>query len=97
MFLQLNSNEFDNYIIYLDWRLSSDHTPLTVKIFILKEHIQTVKIVDDGLDFYFHSSFFYFFSFSFIFLFLEQLGLGSIGHAVTPVTSDGIVTGSITR
>jgi len=43
-----------------------------------------VKIVDDGLDFYFHSSFFYF-----IFLFLEQLGLGPIGHAVT---SDGIVT-----
>ena len=31
-----------------------------------------VKIVDDGLDFYFHSSFLFYF----IFLFLEQLGLG---------------------
>ena len=49
-----------------------------------------VKIVDDGLDFYFHSSFFFYFFF--IFLFLEQLRLGSIGHAVTSVTSGGIVT-----
>ena len=53
-----------------------------------------VKIVDDGLDFYFHFSFFilFYFYFSFIFLFLEQLRLGSIGHAVTSVTSGGIVT-----
>ena len=35
---------------------------------------------------------FYFILFYFIFLFLEQLGLGSIGHTVTSVTSDGIVT-----
>jgi len=37
---------------------------------------------------------FYFilFLFFFIFLFLEQLGLRSIGHAVTSVTSDSIVT-----
>ena len=47
--------------------------------------LPSVKIVDDRLDFYFYSSFF----FNFNFLFLEQLGLGSIGHAVT---SDGIVT-----
>ena len=50
--------------------------------------IKGIKIVDNGLDFYFHSSFFilFCFYFSFIFLFLEQLGLGSIGHAVTSVT-----------
>ena len=56
--------------------------------------VNIVKIVDNGLDFYFHSSFFilFYFYFSFIFLFLEKLGLGSIGHTVTSVTSDGIVT-----
>ena len=44
----------------------------------------TVKIVDDGLDFYFHSLLFILFCFCFcFFLFLEQLGLGPIGHAVT--------------
>jgi len=52
------------------------------------DHGLCVKIVDNGLDFYFHSSFFILF----IFLFLEQLGLGSIGHTVTSVTSGGIVT-----
>jgi len=55
---------------------------------------ELVKIVDNRLDFYFHSSFFilFCFCFCFLFLFLEQLGLGSIGHAVTSVTSGGIVT-----
>jgi len=44
-----------------------------------------VKIVDDGLDFYF--SLFILFYFVFVFLFLEQLGLGLISHAVTSVTN----------
>ena len=47
-----------------------------------------VKIVDGGLYFYL-LCLLYFILFS---LFLEQLRLGSIGHAVTSVTSDGIVT-----
>ena len=57
---------------------------------IYTRELNSVKIVDDGLDFYFHSSFFILFYF--IVLFLEQLGLGSISYAVTSVTSDGIVT-----
>jgi len=40
-----------------------------------------VKIVDDGLYFYFLVSFY------FIFLFLEQLRLGFISHTVTSVTT----------
>jgi len=43
---------------------------------------ETVKIVDDELNFYFH-----FFFISFHFLFLEQLGLGVISNAVTSVTN----------
>ena len=43
MFLQLNSDKFDNHIIYLDWRLLSDHALLIVKISIFEEHIQTRK------------------------------------------------------
>jgi len=47
-----------------------------------------VKIVDNGLDFYFSLFiFFILFCFSFIFLFLEQLVLGFISHAVTSVTN----------
>ena len=56
--------------------------------------VNIVKIVDNGLDFYFHSLFFilFYFYFYFYFLFLEQLGLGSIGHTVTSDTDDGMVT-----
>ena len=46
---------------------------------------KTVKIVDDGLNFYFY--FYFLFYFSFLFLFLEQLRLGVISHAVTSVTT----------
>ena len=47
-----------------------------------------VKIVDDGLYFYFlFSLYFIFILFFSYFLFLEQLGLGFISHAVTSVTS----------
>ena len=47
----------------------------------------SIKIVDDGLNFYFHFLFYFYFYFSFLFLFLEQLGLGVISHAVTSVTT----------
>jgi len=40
IFLQPTLNEFDNHVIYLEWRLSSGHIPLTVKISILEKHIQ---------------------------------------------------------
>ena len=47
------------------------------------------------VDFVFIFSFhfiLFLFLFFFYFLFLEQLRLGSIGHAVTSITSGGIVT-----
>ena len=43
MSLHFGSDELDNHIIYLDWRLTSDHTPLIIIIPIIKEHIQTKK------------------------------------------------------
>jgi len=43
IFLHFGSDEFNNYIIHLDWRLASDHTPLTIVIPIVEEHIQTKK------------------------------------------------------
>jgi len=39
------SEEFNNHSIHTDWRLSSDHVPLTVKISIFKENIQTRKCI----------------------------------------------------
>ena len=41
MFLRSISSEHNNHFIHSDWRLTSDHTPLTVNIAILKEYIQT--------------------------------------------------------
>ena len=43
IFLRSNSSEYDNYSIHPDWRLISDHAPLTVNIAISEEHIQTRK------------------------------------------------------
>ena len=43
MFLQFSSSKMDNHLIYPDWRLTSDHTPLTVMIPIVEEHVQTKK------------------------------------------------------
>jgi len=33
----------DNHTIHPDWRLTSDHAPLTIVIPIMEEHIQTKK------------------------------------------------------
>jgi len=47
-----------------------------------------VKFTNGGLSFSISLFIFIFILFQFsIFLFLEQLGLGGIGHAVTPVTT----------
>ena len=43
MFLHLTSVEFDNHIIYSEWRLLLDHALLIVNIMNFKKHIQTKK------------------------------------------------------
>jgi len=43
MFLQFGSSKMDNHLIYPNWRLTSDHTSLTVVIPIVEEHVQTKK------------------------------------------------------
>ena len=43
MFLQPNSLEFDNHMIYPEQRLLSDYALLTIDIAIIEEHIQTKK------------------------------------------------------
>ena len=43
MFLQPTLNEFNNHTIHPEWRLLLDYTPLTVKISILEEYIQSRK------------------------------------------------------
>ena len=50
MFLQSSSNELDNHLIHSDWRLSSNHAPLTITIPIVEKHINTSQqsIVKDS-------------------------------------------------
>jgi len=43
MFLRADSLEHDNYIIHPDWRLTSDHAPLTINISIFEENSQIRK------------------------------------------------------
>ena len=43
VFLHPNSTEHNNYHIYLEWRLISDHIPITIDIHIYKEQVQTRK------------------------------------------------------
>ena len=43
VFLHPNSTEYNNYHIYLEWRLISNHTPITIDIHIHKEQVQTRK------------------------------------------------------
>jgi len=40
VFLHPNSMEHNNHCVYLEWRLTSDHAPITVNISILKERVQ---------------------------------------------------------
>ena len=43
IFLQFRLEELDNHLIQPEWYFTSDHTPLTITIPIVKEHIQTKK------------------------------------------------------
>jgi len=43
MFLCNGSSELNNHLIHLEWCLSSDHTPLTILIPIIKENINITK------------------------------------------------------
>ena len=43
VFLQSNLTEHDNYPIHPNWRLTSDHAPITVNILIVEECIHTMK------------------------------------------------------
>jgi len=43
IFLRADSPEHNNYTIHPDWRLTSNHAPLTVNISIFKENFQTRK------------------------------------------------------
>jgi len=52
MFLHNSSNKLDNHLIHPDWRLLSDHIPLTIIIPIIKEHINSRKhsIIKDSKE-----------------------------------------------
>jgi len=43
VFLHPNSQEFDNHHIHPNWRLTSDHAPISVDISIIDEQLQTKK------------------------------------------------------
>ena len=43
IFLRQDSLKLDNHIIYPDWRLLLDHTPLIINIMTIEEHVQTKK------------------------------------------------------
>ena len=52
IFLYNGLGKLDNYSIYSDWRLSSDHAPLTIIIPIVKEYIDSRKpsIIKDSKE-----------------------------------------------
>jgi len=39
VFLHPSSSEFNQHCIHPDWRMSSDHTPITIEVFICEERI----------------------------------------------------------
>jgi len=44
MFLHSDSSELNRYVIHPSWRLTSDHTPLTITITIKEEHVMNTKL-----------------------------------------------------
>ena len=52
MFLRYGSEKLDNHIIHSDWWLFSNHTPLTVTIPIVEEHIHNKKhlLIKDSVE-----------------------------------------------
>jgi len=52
MFLHNGSSELDNHLIHPNWRLSSDHIPLTIAIAIVEKHINSSKysIIKDSKE-----------------------------------------------
>jgi len=52
MFLRCDSEEINSHIIHPDWRLTSDHAPLTIIIPIADEHINIRKctIIKDSVE-----------------------------------------------
>ena len=73
MFLQLTLLEFNNHTIHPEYRL------------LVKVKNGSVKIVDDGLNFYFRFLFYFLLSFSFSIFRTTQVR--GISHAVTSVTT----------
>ena len=45
IFLRQDSSELNNYMIYLEQKLLSDHISLTINITIIEKHIQTRKYI----------------------------------------------------
>jgi len=44
MFLWYGSDETDHHLIYLEWRLTSDHAPLTISVPIIDEVVNTSRL-----------------------------------------------------
>ena len=45
IFLHSGLSELNNYVIHLDWQLTSDYAPLTITISIEEEFVQTAKLL----------------------------------------------------
>ena len=45
IFLHSGLSKLNNYVIHLDWQLTSDYAPLTITISIEEEFVQTAKLL----------------------------------------------------